>query len=54
MNPAVACRVRAFVALGANIGEPVKHLRAAVEDMAALTSRNFDRLFPCVTQGGGA
>lgn len=26
----------------------------AVEDMAALTSRNFDRLFPCVTQGGGA
>ena len=26
----------------------------AVEDMAALTSRNFDRLFPCVTHGGGA
>lgn len=36
MNPAVARRVRAFVALGANIGEPVRHLRAAVEDMAAL------------------
>ncbi len=28
--------VRAFVALGANIGEPVKHLRAAVADLAAL------------------
>ena len=28
--------VRAFVALGANIGEPVKHLRAAVDDLAAL------------------
>ncbi len=36
MNPAAARRVRAFVALGANIGEPVTHLRAAVEDMAAL------------------
>ena len=36
MNPVVARRVRAFVALGANIGEPVRHLRAAVEDMAAL------------------
>ena len=36
MNPAVTRRVRAFVALGANIGEPVRHLRAAVEDMAAL------------------
>jgi 2-amino-4-hydroxy-6-hydroxymethyldihydropteridine diphosphokinase len=29
-------RVRAFVALGANIGEPVKHLRAAVEDLSTL------------------
>lgn len=29
--------VRAFVALGANIGEPVKHLRAAVADLAALS-----------------
>ncbi len=28
--------VRAFVALGANIGEPVKHLRAAVADLATL------------------
>jgi 2-amino-4-hydroxy-6-hydroxymethyldihydropteridine diphosphokinase len=28
--------VRAFVALGANIGEPVKHLRAAVEDLSRL------------------
>ena len=36
MNPVVARRVRAFVALGANIGEPVRHLRAAVDDMAAL------------------
>lgn len=36
MNPVAARRVRAFVALGANIGEPVRHLRAAVEDMAAL------------------
>ena len=26
----------------------------AVEGMAARASRNFDRLFPCVTQGGGA
>lgn len=29
-------RVRAFVALGANIGEPVKHLRAAVQDLSTL------------------
>ena len=28
--------IRAFVALGANLGEPVAHLRAAVEDLAAL------------------
>lgn len=28
--------VRAYVALGANIGEPVQHLRAAVVDLAAL------------------
>ena len=28
--------IRAFVALGANIGEPVTHLRAAVRDLAAL------------------
>lgn len=27
---------RAYVALGANIGEPVKHLRAAVDDLDAL------------------
>ena len=27
---------RAYVALGANIGEPVKHLRAAVDDLNAL------------------
>jgi len=36
MNPAVAARVRAYVALGANIGEPVQHLRAAVQDISAL------------------
>ena len=36
MKSAVANRVRAYVALGANIGEPVKHLRAAVDDMTAL------------------
>ena len=36
MKSAVANRVRAYVALGANIGEPVKHLRAAVADMTAL------------------
>lgn len=35
MSAASSC-VRAFVALGANIGEPVKHLRAAVDDLAAL------------------
>ncbi len=29
-------RTRAFVALGANIGEPVQHLRAAVVDLDAL------------------
>ena len=28
--------VRAYVALGANIGAPVQHLRAAVVDLAAL------------------
>ena len=28
--------VRAYVALGANIGEPVRHLRAAAADLAAL------------------
>lgn len=33
---APAGKTRAFVALGANIGEPVTHLRAAVEDLAAL------------------
>ena len=27
---------RAYVALGANIGEPVKHLRAAVDDLGTL------------------
>jgi 2-amino-4-hydroxy-6-hydroxymethyldihydropteridine diphosphokinase len=32
-NAAVA---RAYVALGANIGEPVKHLRAAVDDLGTL------------------
>lgn len=29
-------RVRAYVALGANLGEPVAHLRAAVADLATL------------------
>lgn len=31
-----AAVTRAYVALGANIGEPVKHLRAAVDDLGAL------------------
>jgi 2-amino-4-hydroxy-6-hydroxymethyldihydropteridine diphosphokinase len=36
MSSTPPVRVRAFVALGANIGEPVKHLRAAVEDLSTL------------------
>lgn len=36
MSSTQPVRVRAFVALGANIGEPVKHLRAAVEDLSTL------------------
>jgi 2-amino-4-hydroxy-6-hydroxymethyldihydropteridine diphosphokinase len=36
MSSAAPERIRAFVALGANIGEPVKHLRAAVEDLSTL------------------
>ncbi len=35
MSTPGAC-ARAFVALGANIGEPVQHLRAAVRDLDAL------------------
>lgn len=35
MSTQGAC-ARAFVALGANIGEPVQHLRAAVRDLDAL------------------
>lgn len=33
---AARARTRAYVALGANIGEPVRHLRAAVVDLDAL------------------
>lgn len=33
---AASARTRAYVALGANIGEPVRHLRAAVVDLDAL------------------
>lgn len=36
MSSAVPARTRAYVALGANIGEPVQHLRAAVVDLDAL------------------
>lgn len=36
MSSTPSVRIRAFVALGANIGEPVKHLRAAVEDLSTL------------------
>ncbi len=36
MNAAAGPRVRAYVALGANIGEPVRHLRAAADELAAL------------------
>ena len=36
MSSAGPARTRAFVALGANIGEPVAHLRAAVEDIRKL------------------
>ena len=33
MNAAAGPRVRAYVALGANIGEPVRHLRAAADEL---------------------
>lgn len=33
---AASARTRAYIALGANIGEPVRHLRAAVVDIDAL------------------
>jgi 2-amino-4-hydroxy-6-hydroxymethyldihydropteridine diphosphokinase len=36
MSSAVPARTRAYVALGANIGEPVRHLRAAVVDLDTL------------------
>ena len=36
MSSAVPTRTRAYVALGANIGEPVRHLRAAVVDLDTL------------------
>ena len=34
--------VRAYVALGANIGAPVQHLRAAVVDLATLPDTRVD------------
>ncbi|WP_374260507.1 2-amino-4-hydroxy-6-hydroxymethyldihydropteridine diphosphokinase [Zoogloea sp.] len=36
MSHPLPTRTRAYVALGANIGEPVRHLRAAVADLASL------------------
>lgn len=36
MNALLTERTRAYVALGANLGEPVAYLRAAVDDLAAL------------------
>ena len=36
MSLSAPTRTRAYVALGANIGEPVQHLRAAVLDLDAL------------------
>ena len=36
MSSAVPARTRAYVALGANIGEQVRHLRAAVVDLDTL------------------